>query len=108
MTYFRLTHNFQPTLPCVSASGTNTNLKAISASGHHLPPESLKKFAFALSTQAKNNFSQGIDGTELCGITSIAIGSKDMCDEGVVAFCEGLEGSNGGLLREVDFGFKNM
>lgn len=101
MTYFRLTQNFQPTLPCVSASGTNTNLKAISASGHHLPPESLKQFAFALSTQAKNR-------TELRGITSIAIGSKDMCDEGVVAFCEGLEGSNGGLFREVDFGFKSM
>jgi hypothetical protein len=31
-----------------------------------------------------------------------------MCDEGVIAFCEGLEESNGGMLRVVDFGWKNM
>ena len=42
------------------------------------------------------------------GISSIAIGSHDMRDAGVSALCEGLEGSNGGLLRVVDFGWKNM
>ena len=35
-----------------TASGVNTNLKSISASGHHLPSKSLKQFGRALSTQA--------------------------------------------------------
>ena len=90
-----------------TASGANTNLHTISASGHHLPPESLKQFAFALSTQA-NYSSQQKNDSARCGITSLAIGSKDMSDEGVIALCEGLEGSNGGSLRVVDFGWKNM
>lgn len=89
------------------ASGANTNLRTISASGHHLPPESLKQFACALSTQANTLSRQHNDGVG-CGITSLAIGSKDMCDEGVIALCDGLEESNGGLLRVVDFGWKNM
>lgn len=42
------------------------------------------------------------------GVTSLAIGSKDMGDEGVIALCEGLEGSDGGLLQVVDFGWKNL
>ena len=42
------------------------------------------------------------------GITSLAIGSKDMGDEGIIALCEGLQESNGGLLQDVDFGWKNL
>ena len=42
------------------------------------------------------------------GITSLAIGSKDMGDDGIIALCEGLEESNGGLLQDVDFGWKNL
>ena len=87
----------------------NTNLKSISASGHHLPLKSLKQFGHALSTQAaavakktKHN------DNEMYGITSLAIGSKDMGDEGIIALCEGLEESNGGLLQDVDFGWKNL
>jgi hypothetical protein len=99
--------NFQPPFGKFTASGANTNLHAISASGHHLPPESLKQFAFALSAQA-NNSSQQNNNWVRCGITSLAIGSKDLSDVGVIALCEGLEGSNGGLLRVVDFGWKNM
>jgi hypothetical protein len=48
------------------------------------------------------------DNGEICGISSIAIGSNDMRDSGVIALCEGLEESNGGLLRMIDFGWKNM
>ena len=82
------------------ANGSNTNLKSISASGHHLPPEALERFGVALSAQAEKNNEHGI--------TSLAIGSKDMGDEGVIALCKGLEKSNGGLLQSVDFGWKNM
>jgi len=87
------------------ASGSNTNLRSISASGHHLPPESLKLFGLSLSAQAKEALEKK-DG--MCGITSLAIGSKDMGDEGVIALCEGLEESNGALLQVVDFGWKNL
>ena len=94
----------------LTASGVNTNLKSISASGHHLPSKSLKQFGHALSTQAavvakktKHN-----NDNEMYGITSLAIGSKDMGDEGIIALCEGLEESNGGLLQDVDFGWKNL
>lgn len=88
------------------ASGVNTNLQSISASGHDVTPESLKTFGLALSTQANNN--NDIDTSSFSGITSVAIGSKDMGDEGVIAFCEGLEGSNGGLVQCLDFGWKNI
>ena len=48
------------------------------------------------------------DNNETYGITSLAIGSKDMGDEGIIALCEGLQESNGGLLQNVDFGWKNL
>jgi hypothetical protein len=93
----------------ISASGVNTNLQSISASGHDLPPESLKRLGLALSTQAKllsSSLSSNIKSIR--GITSIALGSNNMCDVGVIAFCEGLVESNGGCLRVVDFGWKNL
>jgi hypothetical protein len=87
----------------------NTNLQSISASGHDLPPESLKRLGLALSTQAKLlSSSQSSNGGSIRGITSIALGSNNMCDVGVIAFCEGLDESNGGCLRVVDFGWKNL
>ena len=45
---------------------------------------------------------------EMYGIISLAIGSKDMGDDGIIALCEGLQESNGGLLQDVDFGWKNL
>ena len=48
------------------------------------------------------------DNNKMYGITSLAIGSKDMGDEGIIALCEGLQESNGGLLQDVDFGWKNL
>jgi len=92
-----------------TASGANTNLKSISASGHHLPSKSLKQFGRALSTQAAAAVVKKTDDdNKMYGITSLAIGSKDMGDEGIIALCEGLEESNGGLLQDVDFGWKNL
>ena len=78
----------------------NTHLVSISASGHSLPPNSLKAFGNALSLQAKKpqNF----------GITSLAIGSKDMGDEGTIALCQGLASSNGALLQHLDLGWKQI
>ena len=83
------------------ANGTNTNLRSISASGHHLRPESLQTLGLALSTQGTN-----LNGSS--GLTYLAIGSKDMGDEGVCSLCEGLEDSNGALLRHVDLAWKNI
>ena len=87
-----------------TASGANTNLQSISASGHTLPSESLKQFGAALSAQAK----QAQENNNRYGITSLAIGCKDLGDEGVIALCEGLEESKGGLLQVVDLGWKNL
>ena len=58
--------------------------------------------AVAKKTTTNNN------DNEMYGITSLAIGSKDMGDDGIIALCEGLEESNGGLLQDVDFGWKNL
>ena len=87
-----------------AASGANTNLQSISASGHTLPSESLKQFGSALSTQAKH----ALKNENINGITNLAIGCKDLGDEGVIALCEGLEESKGGLLQVVDLGWKNL
>ena len=114
----------------MAASGANTNLTSISASGHPIPPQSLKLFGRALSTQAntvlilqqdKQKSKTNSSSSEYSGITSIAIGSKDMGNEGIIALCEGLlqqqqqqqqqqddDKSNGGLLEVIDFGWKNM
>jgi hypothetical protein len=91
-------------LKLLQANGSNTNLKSISASGHPVPAASLKRFGLALSSQSKRQ-----DQTEkLYGITHLAIGSKDMGDNGVIALCEGLIDSNGGLIQSLDLGWKNM
>lgn len=50
----------------------------------------------------------GSSGDDYSGITNLAIGSKDMGDEGVIGLCKGLEESNGALLQFVDFGWKNL
>ncbi|KAL7448588.1 hypothetical protein ACHAWC_000745, partial [Mediolabrus comicus] len=99
-------------------SGANTHLVSISASGHHLPPASLKKFGAALSIQAQRKHqeeqnhsvdSSGGGSVVGCGgITSLAIGSKDMGDEGIIALCEGLSSTNGALLHHLDLGWKQI
>ena len=62
-----------------------------------------------MSTQAAAAVVKKTDGdNEMYGIKSLAIGSKDMGDEGIIALCEGLQESNGGLLQDVDFGWKNL
>jgi len=81
-------------------NGVNTHLVSISASGHQLPPSSLKAFGNALSIQAQKQ--------QIFGITSLAIGSKDMGDEGVIALCQGLAPSNGALLQHIDLGWKEI
>lgn len=73
----------------------------------------MKQFGRALSTQAvasitKKTTTNNNNNDETYGITSLAIGSKDMGDEGIIALCEGLQESNGGLLQNVDFGWKNL
>jgi len=72
----------------------------------------LKQFGRALSTQAAavvaKKTTKHNNNNETYGITSLAIGSKDMGDEGIIALCEGLQESNGGLLQDVDFGWKNL
>ena len=81
-------------------------MNSISASGHNVPSESLKRFGSALSIQSKQLAESNYDAK--LGINHIAIGSKDMGDNGVVALCEGLGASNGGRIRSLDLGWKNM
>ena len=49
-----------------------------------------------------------INAKPSCGIRHVSIGAKDMADEGVIALCEGLDDSNGGLIEDLDLGWKNM
>jgi hypothetical protein len=42
------------------------------------------------------------------GITHVAIGSKDMGNDGVISFCDGLQESDGALIQSLDLGWKNM
>eukprot|EP00804_Cyclotella_cryptica_P006610 CCRYP_008575-RA/>CCRYP_008575-RA protein AED:0.06 eAED:0.06 QI:1762/1/1/1/1/1/4/20/510 len=90
------------------ANGSNTNLRSISASGHIVPPESLQRFGSALSFQSKNLAGTSSNGNLSCGITHLSIGAKDMADAGVIALCEGLDDSNGGLIQGLDLGWKNI
>lgn len=41
-------------------------------------------------------------------MSHVAIGSKDMGDDGAIAFCEGLEDSDGGLIQSLDLAMKEM
>lgn len=83
----------------------NTHLVSISASGHQLQPDSLKSFGTALSIQAQQQQQQQ---QHQFGISSLAIGPKDMGDEGVIALCQGLQPSNGALLHRLDLGWKEI
>lgn len=82
-------------------SGKNTNLTSISASGHAVDPASLSLIGNALARV----YAESRKST---GIISIALGDRNMGDEGVAALCESLESSNGGYLLRVDFGWKKM
>ncbi|KAL7537325.1 LOW QUALITY PROTEIN: hypothetical protein ACHAWF_011301 [Thalassiosira exigua] len=82
-------------------SGANTRLRSLSASGHPLPPESLRRLGRALSSQAEATPRDA-------GIVSLAVGSKDMGDEGAVALCEGLAETDGGALEVLDLGWKRL
>lgn len=85
-----------------TANGYNTSLRSISASGHKVPQESLRRFGSALSTQA------GKLKDDENGVSHVAIGSRDMGDVGIIAFCEGLEESDGGLIQSLDLAWKEM
>eukprot|EP00956_Cyclotella_meneghiniana_P016049 scaffold25111_cov80-Cyclotella_meneghiniana.AAC.3 len=84
------------------ANGYNTSLRSISASGHKVPQESLRRFGSALSTQA------GKLKDDEDGVSHVAIGSRDMGDVGIIAFCEGLEESDGGLIQSLDLAWKEI
>jgi Ran GTPase-activating protein (RanGAP) involved in mRNA processing and transport len=80
----------------ILASGKNTVLKSISASGHEVSPESLKIFGAALASEGGRN------------VCHISIGDDSMEDEGVEALCLEWVATRGGSLEHVDFGFKNL
>mmetsp|Transcript_40295 Transcript_40295/g.121363 ORF Transcript_40295/g.121363 Transcript_40295/m.121363 type:complete len:499 (-) Transcript_40295:18-1514(-) len=83
------------------SSGRNTNLRSISASGHAVPPAALSALGAAIAAA-----SDGGDGSG--GIRSLAIGNRDMGDEGVAALCSSLKKSRGGKLQTIELGFKNI
>ena len=84
------------------ASGVNTHLETISASGHKIPPESLQRLGAALATGKSN-------------VKNLAIGDSTMGDDGVCALCEGLVSSSKSeaseqqqQLQSLDLSYKGM
>jgi len=77
-----------------TATGKNTNLKSISASGHALSPSSLERLGAAIAKRQS-------------GLVSLAIGHQRMGDEGAEALCTGL-GDGGGGLQELDLEWKDL
>jgi Ran GTPase-activating protein (RanGAP) involved in mRNA processing and transport len=76
-------------------SGSNTYVRSLSASGHSISPDSLRRLGKAITSNKSK-------------LTSIAIGDSVMGDEGVCAFCDGL-GTDGNIsLETVDFSYKGM
>ena len=74
-----------------AALGRNTHLTTLSASGHAVPPSSLKILGKALKTAYS--------------LKRIAVGDKSMGDEGVLA----LFGETGfGVLEGIDLAYKNI
>jgi len=61
-----------------------------------------------MSPLSLSNLSSAIvsQGTE--GVKVIAIGDKNMGDEGLISFCAPLYAVNGGPLEEIDFSFKGI
>lgn len=76
------------------ATGRNTNLQSLSASGHALPPSSLELLGAAIAKKRS-------------GLVRLAIGDKNMGDDGAVALCAGL-GNGGGGLQELDLEWKDL
>ena len=77
----------------VSASGQNTTLTTLSASGHAVPASALSELGAALKTKSSK-------------LIRISIGDSKMGDGGVVSLCEALV--DGGLLEYVDFSWKGL
>jgi hypothetical protein len=78
------------------ASGVNTHLESLSASGHAIPPDALQALGAALAMGKSN-------------LTSLAVGDSSMGDDGVTALCRGLANGIDELkLETVDLSWKGM
>lgn len=91
--------SFQPTHTHIydhasTATGRNTNLKSLTASGHVLSPNSLERLGVAIAQQKSS-------------LINLAIGHPQMRDDGTVALCSGL-GDGGGGLQEIDLEWKDL
>ena len=73
----------------------NTYFKSLRASGHSVPASSLRRMGTAIATTKATSFC------------SVAIGDRNMGDEGVSAFCEGLSAGDHSL-ESIDLSFKGM
>ena len=78
------------------ASGNNTHLQSISASGHSIPPSGLAQLGNALASQS---------GSRIC---HMGIGDENMKDEGVESLCLPLVAVNGASLESLDLAFKGV
>ena len=87
-------------------ANANHRLTSISASGHAVPPESLRRLGEALATAT----TTAATTTTISGgcIKQLAIGDQKMGDAGVVALCEPLEVANGGTIEVLDLAWKGM
>jgi hypothetical protein len=83
-------------LAAALASGQNTHLQTISASGHAIPPESLRIFGAAIASGKSN-------------LKNLAIGDSKMGDDGVCALCQGLASTTENQqLESIDLSYKGM
>ena len=82
-------------LAAVLASGVNTHLRTLSASGHDVTPEALEKLGSALAMGKSK-------------LVHLAIGNSNTGDVGVVALCRGLATSESLKLEHVDLSWKGM
>lgn len=82
------------------SSGRNTHLRSVSASGHAVPPSALSSLGSAIAAASQKDRHGGI--------RSLAIGNRDMGDEGVSALCSSLEHCRGGTLQTMELGFKRI
>jgi hypothetical protein len=73
-----------------AALSENTHLKSLSASGHAVPPTALRVLAQAM--------------VQSTTFTKIAVGDKDMGDEGVIALCS----SGCGNMEVLDLAYKSV
>ena len=85
----------------------NTHWKSLAASGHSVSARALERFGRALAIANSKS--------KECPLQSVALGDSKMGDEGITAFCKGLDSSSSivgtpsaSSLTHLDFSYKGL